>query len=600
LNSATRGGSDPGKFSQTADTFSFLNLDTDDRSFEFDNDLLKMEPYRRALTKQKEWEREIQQPTLNLIEYGDLIDLSPKPESLGHWERELHKEFTFETDPDPAGESQESQEFEKTEGLETSDSMKEEVAVGTSQTILEHEDLPSDFNIPKMVINLGFAGGNASVNLPVDEAIGPLCVSEDGKYGQNKIRDPLKTDSTDLLYQHSIAPSSGGTSSSTSTSIFQIHGYHLLAPASQRVDRQQSLNSSGVTKIASLQWAIIQGDLAIVKDVLRTSGQFRDITPIQLTAQVGGNLVTLHGWTPLSLASYFGNLSIVKYLLKHADANLAKRYQARIKSNLKEGTPRLLSPVHAAVASVPYLLIFNSSFISSSPARNTSSQDLLKIPNLKTIRNKQRDLWEYPGQSSTSSENERLMILNTLSESSHRDFRLDVQENYGFSLLHVAACGTSLPVVQTILNLAGKKSKGLSLFKIVRSSGVSPDTPLHLAAFWNRTKAVEFFLDGVFKPNDSGYGGRTALHYAAAMGNVDVIDLLVGAKAKIDVLDNSGFRPLDLALRWQQWDALKALIKAGADLLRLTTYNSNHQNVTETILHTAVGAQNESGITAVT
>jgi hypothetical protein len=141
--------------------------------------------------------------------------------------------------------------------------------------------------------------------------------------------------------------------------------------------------------------------------------------------------------------------------------------------------------------------------------------------------------------------------------------------------------------------------KGFSLSKLRGQRSIFPDTPLHLAAFWNRTEIVKLLLQQSTSPNIPGHRNRTPLHYAAAMGNVEVIRILLNAKANVDVPDSGTHRPLDLAFQWGQWEAMTALIQAGSDLFRITTYNREHRMVTETILHTAVRVYHTSRIEAV-
>jgi ankyrin repeat protein len=600
--SVVNGNQDPDPYSQASDTFSVFNLDPDDKIFEFDAELSKLVPYMRALEKQRKEESERQQATANLIDDSNLIDLSADFESPGPWQTVLHRELTVELGPNFDGESRESretQEPENSEGSNTSDDTEKEVSAGTSQLPSEPKDLPTLLKIPDWCedakikeIDAGVVEEHESVDVFLDDPVDPFHIPEVEQESLKTHQGSISTESSD---RQSVTSSSVGTSRSSSSN-FQLHHCHLtFAPASQDGDRRESFKNFGASETTSLHCAAIQGDLTTVKNILRSNERSRDLAASQIMAQVGEKLVTFHGWTALALASYFGHLSIIKYILKHTNANLAGQYQARIKQD--QQTPRLLSPIHAAVASVPYLLIFNSSFKSSSTAtKSPSKQDLLMITDLQRFRTKQQDLWRYSSNTSASDENNQIIAIKALSDSGHRAFGIDVQDRYRFTVLQAAACGTSLSVVEAILELGGKKKKGLSLFK--RSSGDFPDSPLHLAAFWNRTKTVKLFLDKGIGPKSTGYGKRTALHYAAAMGNVEVIELLAAAKAQIDILDDRNYRPLDLALRWGQWDAMKALIAAGADLLFLSTYNREHQNITETILHTAVGAQTASGIKA--
>src|SRR5262249_14654998 len=60
--------------------------------------------------------------------------------------------------------------------------------------------------------------------------------------------------------------------------------------------------------------------------------------------------------------------------------------------------------------------------------------------------------------------------------------------------------------------------------------------------------------------------GQTALMWAAAEGNVEVINTLVEAGADLHAHLDSGFTPFLFAVREGRIDAVKALLKAGADV----------------------------------
>jgi ankyrin repeat protein len=59
--------------------------------------------------------------------------------------------------------------------------------------------------------------------------------------------------------------------------------------------------------------------------------------------------------------------------------------------------------------------------------------------------------------------------------------------------------------------------------------------------------------------------GWTALHYAAASGDLDIMKLLLERHADIDAASPTGTTPLMLAAREGQEDAVKLLLDEGAD-----------------------------------
>lgn len=66
--------------------------------------------------------------------------------------------------------------------------------------------------------------------------------------------------------------------------------------------------------------------------------------------------------------------------------------------------------------------------------------------------------------------------------------------------------------------------------------------------------------------------GRTALHQAAASGNVKLIRSFISNGAKVNARNTSGETPLHLAARFGHTDAVRYLIAAGADVHAKTKY----------------------------
>ena len=68
------------------------------------------------------------------------------------------------------------------------------------------------------------------------------------------------------------------------------------------------------------------------------------------------------------------------------------------------------------------------------------------------------------------------------------------------------------------------------------------------------------------RPKDMNKGGFSALHYAARQGCIECIDILASADADLDASDPDRVTPLNLALINFHFDTAAALIEAGADL----------------------------------
>lgn len=88
------------------------------------------------------------------------------------------------------------------------------------------------------------------------------------------------------------------------------------------------------------------------------------------------------------------------------------------------------------------------------------------------------------------------------------------------------------------------------------------DSALMVAAFKGNRDAVVALLDKGAEPNRPGW---TALHYAASVGNLDIIRLLLEKSAYIDAEAPNKTTPLMMAARGGHADAMKLLLEEGAD-----------------------------------
>lgn len=71
------------------------------------------------------------------------------------------------------------------------------------------------------------------------------------------------------------------------------------------------------------------------------------------------------------------------------------------------------------------------------------------------------------------------------------------------------------------------------------------ESPLHNAAFWGRTDAIDVLLEGGANPNVAGgLVDSTPLHKAAARGHADSIARLLKGGADPKAVDASGETPL--------------------------------------------------------
>jgi uncharacterized protein len=71
---------------------------------------------------------------------------------------------------------------------------------------------------------------------------------------------------------------------------------------------------------------------------------------------------------------------------------------------------------------------------------------------------------------------------------------------------------------------------------------------------------------GSGNPNQVDDHSRTAMHYAALNGNLQIIAILIKADAKLNPVDPLGDTPLHLAVEQDQIEAAKLLLDAGAEV----------------------------------
>lgn len=89
------------------------------------------------------------------------------------------------------------------------------------------------------------------------------------------------------------------------------------------------------------------------------------------------------------------------------------------------------------------------------------------------------------------------------------------------------------------------------------------DTALMVASYTGNLPAVVALLEKDAEVNKPGW---TALHYAAAIGDCEIIRLLLDKSAYIDAESPNKTTPIMMAARTGQVAAVKLLMEAGADL----------------------------------
>lgn len=135
---------------------------------------------------------------------------------------------------------------------------------------------------------------------------------------------------------------------------------------------------------------------------------------------------------------------------------------------------------------------------------------------------------------------------------------VDVQNDKGSSPIHWSIRYGHTEVLRTLIQV-GKANVHLQ-----RKLGLM--APIVLAAALGNAEILEILLEGGADPNVQIRGGETALHYAASEGHVDAIKILLRYGAKIDHADEEGNTAIMDACREGNCDAVLTLADCGADL----------------------------------
>ncbi len=176
--------------------------------------------------------------------------------------------------------------------------------------------------------------------------------------------------------------------------------------------------------------------------------------------------------------------------------------------------------------------------------------------------------------------NGNLKIVKLLAAVS--SIQIDRKDKQGYVALELA-----------LLNLYA--NKGFNIMQVLLKNGANSNrrliknsemTLLHYASYYNNLDHAKTFLETGAKINyiipESEFG-YTALHWAAQSGNIKIIKLLKDYNADFNIKDFKNCTPLERAFNEEHLDAVKVLIKCGAN-----PNTTKSENSTDTLLKNAV------------
>lgn len=142
------------------------------------------------------------------------------------------------------------------------------------------------------------------------------------------------------------------------------------------------------------------------------------------------------------------------------------------------------------------------------------------------------------------------------------------RDNFELMPLHRAAKGDHHEIVALLV------SKGAPLEALATKW---QNTPLHYTAeeVTSSGESTKVLLQaGADKESISVYNSRRALHMAAVVGNINVINQLVAFGAALDAPSNDDWSALHLAKHRGHWQVIERLLKGGADPFAISNPHS--------------------------
>ena len=259
-----------------------------------------------------------------------------------------------------------------------------------------------------------------------------------------------------------------------------------------------------------------------------------------------------NGWNELHFASQGGNPEVIELMLSHVPS---------IDSRTKKGcTPLMIAAGNDKLQAVKYLLKQGA----DPSLQDNNGWNVLhfasKGGNPEVIELMQSHMLSV--DSRTKEGSTPLMIAAVTDKLQAVKYLLkqgadpSLQDNRGWNVLHSVSQGGNPEVIDLMLShvpsIDSRTKKGY--------------TPLMIAAVTDKLQAVKYLLKQGADPSLQDNNGWNVLHFASQGGNPEVIELMLSHMLSIDSRTKEGCTPLMIAAGNDKLQAVKYLLKQGADL----------------------------------
>ncbi len=329
--------------------------------------------------------------------------------------------------------------------------------------------------------------------------------------------------------------------------------YQARLPAYLMLERDEKMN------LALLESAAVATHDAHDAKDLWLAAYRNDNEQIQKLLSSGETKLSsaIGGLTPLSVAVWRGNLTIVRQLLEQTtQVNVKQRHQITLL--------QLAAAVgHEAVAA--HLLME----VKTTPidARNEEEWSALHyatreghLPVIRQLLEARANvtvagkLQQWPLH--VAAYHDQVSVIPELIQATTPDGNLNMEDRQGHTPLILAVMAGHLNIIKILI----KAHADLNY----QSKRSARQGAIHFAVKSDQPLMLQYLLDQKAETQLQTKWGRMALHMAAIAGQVQMITMLLHADARINAADKHGVRPLHLTL--QNPLAAQALIEARANI----------------------------------